>query len=256
MAAYDVFLKNKHSDSIKQLMVKNNKRLLKYLIERYFGKVSRKISFLEVGPGKGYMHQAIMNEYSDKVEYYALDRNKAILDNLHIDREHVILGGVSSVEIKNKKFDVIFVGYVIEHMNNGIELYNTIENLKRMLNKDGIVVLLFPDCMKLGMEFYNIDYTHMFPTTKRNVNQVVIDNGMYVDKSIDINGILYCKRVDSIVSYKIKRIIWSLYNYRFFNGMASIIYKVPIWDLNNVFWRAYGMMKEPNVMFVLKINET
>ena len=151
-----------------------------------------------------------------------------------------------------EKFNLIFVGYVIEHLNNGITLYEAIANLKSLLEEDGILVLLFPDAMKLGMEFYNIDYTHSFPTTKRNVNQAVIDNGMYVKKAIDLCGILYTRKVDSRFQYCIRSSIAYFYSYYWLNRFFSIVYRVPIWSLKNLFWRGYGLLKEPNVMFIVK----
>ena len=150
------------------------------------------------------------------------------------------------------KFDIIFVGYVIEHLSNGIQLYNALANLKLLLKNNGILVIQFPDSMKLGMEFYNIDYTHMLLTTKRNVNQAILDNSMYVQKAIDLCGILYTRKVDSAISYFIKSGVMFFYSYRIMNLLAKIFYRVPVWNLKNVFWRAYALLKEPNVMFIVK----
>lgn len=58
MAAYDIFLKNEHSDRISQLMIKNNKRLITYLCKT-FKKPKAKV--LEIGPGKGYFKQAVLD---------------------------------------------------------------------------------------------------------------------------------------------------------------------------------------------------
>lgn len=249
MAAYDIFLKNEHSDKVSQLMINNNKRLINYLCQK-----RKKAKILEIGPGKGYFKQASINTpHVCKIEYYAVDRNENILANLNIDSKHTIVAELPNINIK-MKFDIIFVGYVIEHLSSGIDLYNAIANLKTLLKDNGILVLQFPDAMKLGMEFYNIDYTHTLPTTKRNVNQAILDNDMYVKKAIDLCGILYTKKVDSSLQYFIKSKIMFFYSYNIANGLTKIIYHTPIWSLNNVFWRAYGLLKEPNVMFIVKKN--
>lgn len=249
MALYDVFLSNSHSDRAKQLMIKNNERIVSYIVKRYFEE-TEKISFLEIGPGKGYLHTAILQN-SKKIEYWAMDRNQAILDNLGIDGNHMIFGAVPECQISGK-FDVIFCGYVIEHLENGVKLYETLSLLKEHLNPNGVIVLAFPNCMKLKMEFYNIDYTHILPTTKRNVNQCVIDVGCHVDKAVDLNGILYNKKVDSTFAYAVKKAVVSLYSYRICNFICKPFYHVPEWDLRNVFWRAYALIKEPNVVFFIR----
>ena len=188
-----------------------------------------------------------------RIEYYAVDRNKNILANLHIDAQHTVVAELPNIDIK-MEFDIIFVGYVIEHLSSGIDLYNAIANLRSLLKDDGILVLQFPDAMKLGMEFYNIDYTHTLPTTKRNVNQAILDNNMHVEKAIDLCGILYTKKVDSALQYFMKSKIMFFYSYRMCNSLSKIFYRIPIWSLSNIFWRAYGLLKEPNVMFIVKKN--
>ena len=207
---------------------------------------------MEVGPGKGYFKEAVINA-GGGYEYYAVDRNENILANLNINPSNTKIAELPNIEM-DIKFDIIFVGYVIEHLSNGIELYNALANLKLLLKNNGILVLQFPDSMKLGMEFYNIDYTHMLPTTKRNVNQAILDNSMYVQKAIDLCGILYTRKVDSAISYFIKSGVMFFYSYRIMNLLAKIFYRVPVWNLKNVFWRAYALLKEPNVMFVVKKN--
>lgn len=161
------------------------------------------------------------------------------------------MGTLPFIDIPNE-MDIIFAGYVIEHLETGIQLYESLQRMKQHLSKDGIIVLLFPDSMKLKMEFWNIDYTHCFPTTKRNVNQAACDCGLYVDEWADINGILYSKKINNKFFNNSRRLLASFYSYDFFNSILGVFYDKPIWDLNNVFWRIYAMIKEYNVLFVLK----
>ena len=252
MAVYDIFLKNQHSDKIAQMMVKNNYRLFDYLIKAFLSQKSN-IKVLEIGPGKGYFKDAVvqMKHRNKHIEYYAVDRNENILSNLNIDPKYTKIAEMPNIQ-SNKKFDIIFVGYVIEHLPSGVSLYEALSNLKTLLTDDGILVLQFPNAMRLRMEFYNIDYTHAIPTTKRNVNQAILDNAMYVKKAIDLCGILYTKKVDSKLRYFIRSSIMFFYSYRIMNILSKPFYHIPIWDLNNIFWRAYGLLKEPNVMFIIK----
>lgn len=58
MGVYDIFLKNSHPKVISEWMVKNNQILLEYL-SGYFPKNKKHIRLLEVGPGKGYLKDAV-----------------------------------------------------------------------------------------------------------------------------------------------------------------------------------------------------
>lgn len=60
-AAYDIFLSSQHPRFIQKLMIKNNARLVDYLCRKYFPDESQ-IDFLEIGPGKGYLKQAVVDK--------------------------------------------------------------------------------------------------------------------------------------------------------------------------------------------------
>ena len=251
MGAYDIFLKSEHNSFIQDMLIRNNTYLVKWLKKKYFnGKDS--IKMLEIGPGKGYFYKAVNNVGG--IDYYAADRNENILSNLQLSKEKIILGTLPEIDIP-EKMDIIFAGYVIEHLPNGIKLYESLQVMKRALNDDGVIVLLFPDAMKLKMELWNIDYTHCFPTTKRNVNECARDCGLYVDSWTDLNGILFSRKIDNRFINCMRRGLFSLYSYNLFSFLVKPFYRKPLWDLNNVFWRFYVMVKEYNVMFVLKKDE-
>ena len=251
MGKYDIFLNVEHPQFVQKIMINNNKKLIAYLYGRYF---KRHIDFLEIGPGKGYLKTAVDEFPEKRITYYAMDRNRAMLEHLSIDPERCYSSELPEVKI-DRKFDVIFCGYVIEHLKNGSELFETISNLKEHLRENGILVLQFPDCMKMGMQFWNIDYTHVFPTTKRNVNMALCDNGMYVDKSIDINGLLHTRHIESKLEYVIQRAVMRFYSYRICSACFKPVYRKELFDLNNFFYRAYGLLKEENVMFIAKNRE-
>jgi len=52
----------------------------------------------------------------------------------------MLFASLPDIEMKDMKFDIVFWGYVIEHMKNGLELYHNIENLKQLLSEDGILI--------------------------------------------------------------------------------------------------------------------
>lgn len=249
MAVYDVFLNNKQPEYVKKLLISNAERLIKYVFDKYNIPKDGSAKVLEIGPGKGYFYKAF-NKLG-MGQYYAMDRNVNILSALGIGQERIINSSFPNIDTE-EKFDLIFVGFVIEHLKNGIELFESLSELKKRLSDDGVIIIQFPDCMKLGMEFWNIDYTHALPTTKRNVNQAIVDSGLIIDRCIDISGILYTRVLDSKILYGLKRILLFLYSYRLMSFLFRPIYRVPLYDLQNLFWRVYALLKEPNVMIFVK----
>lgn len=247
MALYDVFLKLEHSKRASGYLIRNNIRLLRWLKKLNPGVYT---NILEIGPGKGYLSNACNLEGGFK--YHAADRSKNILDNLGIDKELCFVTELPHLDGIKQKFDIIFVGYVVEHLKNGVELYETLQNLKGLLSDNGILVLTFPDSMALGMELYNIDYTHSLPTTKRNVNQALLDAGMRMDKCVSLCGIGYVPGVESKVLYHFKKTLLFFYSYKLMSFIAWPFYHVPLHSLNNIWWRAYALLKEPNVLVIAR----
>lgn len=257
MALYDIFLKNQHNDFFQNLLVENNKRLLGFLKKQYFFDIKRKIKILEVGPGKGYVKKAV-DQMNGKFDYYALDRNEAILENLNLKPDKVFLKELPDFDLDISKgggYDIVLISFVIEHLKSGFELYQTFNSIKKIMRKHAILVCMFPDCMKLKMEFWNIDHTHIFPTTKRNVNMTMREVALYVDKCININGILFERKVNSRFLYWLRRFFIFFYNYRFFSFLCKPLYHKPLYSMENVFYRAFCLLKEENVMFIAKREE-
>jgi SAM-dependent methyltransferase len=256
MAFYNVFLNNSHGEGTQKLLVKYNINILKYLIRQI---ESKEISLLEIGVGKGYFKLAVdkVNEDGNyKIKYTAMDRNEDMLKNLETYTapfDGCAVGNCPEMkELPDKKYDIIYSSFLIEHLNNGHELYTMIENCKKHLNPNGIIVFLAPDAMKQKFEFYNIDYTHIYPTTKRNVSMAFYDNDLYNINIIPLNGICTYKNFNIKFIYLVHRFFACLYSYRFWSCLLSLFYRRKLWDLNHFFYRLYCFAKEENLMFIAK----
>lgn len=86
MKFYDSFFENNHDPFFQKLLLKFNKNILNVITDCFREKKS--ISILEIGPGKGYFYN-VCKEYDLKIDYYAIDRNKKILDNLGIKNKYL-----------------------------------------------------------------------------------------------------------------------------------------------------------------------
>lgn len=252
---YNVFFENKHSDFFANKLVCYNYNLLMYILKQRndYGKKSS-LSILEIGPGKGYFYKACIkfNQISNvqKLDYYAFDRNKLMLESLDLPEDKYFTGEAPDLSmIKNVKFDIVFCSYVAEHLRNGYEVYLLINNIKEIINKNGNIILLTPNACKQKFEFWNIDYTHIYPTTKRNVAMAFYDNNIFDLKVFDINGLIYHKFFYNKLLYFLSRIVLFFYNYKLFSFIFGWIYHKPLYSLDNFFYRVYCFIKEENLLF-------
>jgi len=256
MGFYDVFLKNQHSDFVARLMVKLNEQLLNFLISKLSSKKAE-IKVLEIGPGKGYFYKACVNHnYKNKIpyiDYFVMDRNKAILDNIQVEKEKKFESqapDLTPIINKAQKFDIVFVGFVIEHMRDGFEVYNFFKNISNIIQTGGMAVFLCPNSVKLGMEFWNIDYTHIYPTTKRNVVMALRDTGINKVDVIDVNGLCYYRGFNNKVIYIFHRFLVMFYSYRLLNMVFGWFLSSKEYEIDNIFYRAFALLKEENLMII------
>jgi SAM-dependent methyltransferase len=156
-----------------------------------------------------------------------------------------------SIKPKNK-YDVVYCAFVVEHLRNGQEVYELINNIKKLLNDGGLIVFFTPNALSQKFEFYNIDYTHQYPTTARNVAMAFYDNGINDVTCLKVNGLCTYKYFHNQLLRVLHKLVFSLYSYRFFAFLARPFYKVPLYRLNNFFYQVYCFFKEENLMFIAR----
>jgi SAM-dependent methyltransferase len=250
VAFYDVFLNNPHTWAEQSLMVALNRTLLAFLL-RTKGEPA-KVSLLEIGPGKGYFHAAC-KEQRGRVEYTAVDRSASILAALGAERTFV--SDAARLPDLGRKFDIIYAGYVIEHLASGQDVYEFLASCRANLAPGGLLALAAPDCMKMGFEFWNIDYTHMFPTTKRNLTMALAEAGFARPRIVDVNGLLTVPGFDRQIVYRTIRALMLPYRYGVPSRLAGFLYRRPLHDLGNVFYRLYCLAKEENMIALARMDD-
>lgn len=257
---YNVFLNNNHSNKQEKILIDFNLNVVEYITKHFDAGEKKRIELLELGVGKGYFAQACMlyNQKSDvKIRYSAFDRNIDMLKNLSkisksIDTHRGELPGLA---IKGKKYDIVYCAFVVEHLRNGLEVYELINNIKKHLNDGGLIVFFTPNALAQGFEFYNIDYTHTFPTTSRNVTMAFNDCSITDVEVLKINGLCTYKGFQNSIVRRFHKLVFKLYSYRLFSYIAAPFYKVPLYSLSNFFYRVFCLFKEENLMFIATYNK-
>ena len=247
---YDWFITKKHPKYIQSILARSNKNILEHLLT--FFKANQTLSILEIGPGKGYFYQAT-RRFRSRIAYHAFDRNKVMLKNLGISK--IYHGEASKLVHFKKKFHIIYAAYVIEHLKDGIAVFEMIKNCKKYLHKDGIIVFIAPNTITQGMEFWNSDYTHTYPTTKRNVSMAFHDNGITDISIFEFNDMALWLTGDSglwIWIVRVCQILFFFYNYRITHMIFSFIYTKKEYDLDSALFRLYLFSKAQNLMFIAR----
>lgn len=224
MSLYDSFIDTMtaHPPYVQKMEVRRNEKIAA-IIDRYIKNQEQK-SVLEVGIGVGLFKNAIMKlGYA----YTGLDRNQKMVDTFNAcnDGSKAICASIPPIpEILTEKFDVIYAAFVAEHMRDGLELFQFIDELKMLLKPNGLLVLIAPDARSMGIEFWNQDYTHRYPTTERNVSCIVKEAELAIEKIIFYRGAMWTG-----FKFWLCKIAGIFYNYRLMSrlfGRKAFFYSV------------------------------
>lgn len=153
--------------------IKNwHRRLLELAISQ--SKIEPK-SILEIGPGHGYFAEQCQ---SRKMTYEFCDTSPAVVDKMGSLGFSGHLGLLHEVSPKLTKYDIIWMSHVLEHSPTWVDARALISTASSLLSTNGILVVVSPDVLSWRREFFNVDWSHGYPTGLRNVAQLFSDVGL------------------------------------------------------------------------------
>jgi ubiquinone/menaquinone biosynthesis C-methylase UbiE len=222
MAVYDNFVEVMQSQpAYVQRMEKRRQRKIATVLRQHLASGSP-VELLEVGVGTG---QMALQGQEFGWRYTGIDRNQSMLTRL------ASLGKMLRAEVPpfpetlpSAHYDLAYSSFVVEHLADGVEAFHFITGLKRLVKPGGLVAIIVPDCLSLKMEFWNLDYTHRFPTTERNLHQIFAEAGLPVVSFIRYRGPFLTG-----LTYWLTRLVAFFYHYRLCNflfGRRPFFYSV------------------------------
>lgn len=186
MALYDRFsdVMKSHGAFVQNMEAKRQERILDWIVP--FLKIKEKVQALEVGVGIGLFAVACRQR---GWHYVGIDRNEKMACELGRDLP-VLVGEVPPLPdgVVPGSFDLAYAAFIFEHLADGLQGYAFACELNRALKPDGVLVLVVPDALSLGLEFWNLDYTHRYPTANRNVSQILLECGLRIERIARYRG--------------------------------------------------------------------
>jgi len=185
------------------------------LHRRLLKNVSLPKEVLEIGVGFGEFARFCR---TNQIDYSGIEPNTKLREKLKEEGFQVLDGSLPGLPELDRRFDLIFLGHLIEHLKDYAEILESLENLKRVLKKSGHIVLLYPEVPKIKWLFYH-DYTHSYPTSIRRVESLLKDSGYKIIESHNyvsfiVKGAWLVNLLGKIFPYflfgKQKRYFWRL----------------------------------------------
>lgn len=155
-------------------------------------------SLLELGPGRGVWVDQLKKL---RVNYHAIEGSQCYSQilNQRMGGDRVIHGMCPPISFPDNHFDLVMLFHFLEHMADVKDAVLLIQEIKRVLKPEAMVVIGAPDILYWRHYFFDADYTHNFATSQRRIRGLLIDNNFSVILCKKYNVFLNC--FDYIIHY-------------------------------------------------------
>jgi len=202
---YEEYLSRPPSGFSVPLIIFWHKRMLR--MAEHLGITKGKL--LEVGFGFGFFaSQAKKCGY----EYSAVDGSFGIVKRAKQDGYTAYLGFIPPMppDLEKSSQDIVWMSNVLEHAKDWAHAKAMLESVERTLTADGKICVIGPDMNKWGNLFWDVDWSHGYPTTETRVNQLLYEVGFIDIKSTTHTVTISHPLIRSVIDLLIALIPWRL----------------------------------------------
>jgi SAM-dependent methyltransferase len=177
MADYDNFAERPPPTGLGEWRMRNYHQFLLSKIQSHSG--DGELELLEIGPGKGAFARTVATR--EDLSYTAIEPNTKMAETLESDGFDVTESRVPPIPYE-QDFDIIYLDQVFEHLPPD-SVKDFLEECRRHLTRNGIIVIVAPDYNVWGRFFLDSDYTHRHVTTLNRTEQVLFDKGFDIGET-------------------------------------------------------------------------
>lgn len=150
-----------------------------------YAQIARGSSVMEIGPGRGDFADICLKE---GIEYFAVEANRQMAESLQKRGAGVIIAMVPPLPTLEREFDAVVMTNVMEHMNSTQDALTITRQIRQVLKPKGKFVICSPDYLNWRRNFFNCDFSHAYVTTRRRLDQLLVNGGFSVTRSCHLCG--------------------------------------------------------------------
>lgn len=143
------------------------------------------VRILDIGPGDGAIADlALVAGFA----YTAIEGSQSVAESLAQRGIDAHCAYVPPLPPSTRgPYTSCFLLHVLEHMPNAQAASVLLEQIHAVLAPGGALVIACPDYVRWGSDFFDCDYTHAYPVTRRRLMQLASDHAYRV-----VHQTIYC----------------------------------------------------------------
>lgn len=169
---YSAYLNTRPKPRFEKFVVNWHERLIWLAEIESFAFSGGQPRVLEVGYGHGYFADLVVErgwsylaaDISDPIIEYGAERGHEVVRPENLDQ--------------GMTFDVVWMSHVLEHSPSWEQAREMCEFYSRSLRPGGALISVGPDYLSWKDQFWAVDFSHGYPTTRRNCVQLFNDLGL------------------------------------------------------------------------------
>ena len=176
---YSEYIQNRKPNAFGNKFISSwHEKLLNYVVKKT--ELNAGLRFLEIGPGHGQFAACVLKK---QFEYSFVDMSESVTSLMKSQGYDGYNGKLSELPASIGKFDVIWISHVLEHCTTWVEAREMLDHAQARLTENGKLIVISPDILSSREEFWSSDFSHGYPTSIRNVVQLMSDVGLNVVQS-------------------------------------------------------------------------
>ena len=146
--------------------------LLRHL---FAGGTAQKPSLLELGPGQGQFAASLLHK--KELEYTAYEPQEELFAAMKKLGLNVVNKSVPPIAEERERFDAVACLNIFEHMPTISVAEELLGEINRVLKPAGVLLIVVPNYLDWGKQFFNLDYTHQTIMTESRLRNMLEDQG-------------------------------------------------------------------------------
>ncbi len=237
MAIYDGYVRRDRVTAGVGIKRKQAEKIFGIALEQSEGVAG---SILEIGPGDGYIAEL---SRATNQKYLAIEGSASVAKKIRDAGFEVYESYVPPLPstVPEGKFRCCFLLHVLEHMESPVAAATLVSELSSRLLPGGVLVIACPDYTRWGHYFYDCDYTHSYPVTRRRIAQLFRDQGLefsfhtvYCGKTFGYHSVpiswiaklMYWPMLDDLIGSKKFNDIWNRGFLTFLPNLLSVAKRI------------------------------